>query len=38
MANSGRGTPSESVAYDHTHFFGKARELEELATKHNHEL
>jgi len=38
VANSERDMPSESAAYDDSHFFGKAQELEELASKHDHEL
>jgi hypothetical protein len=38
VANSERDTPSESAAYGDEHFFGKAQELEALASKHDHQL
>lgn len=36
--NAGRDLPAEAAAYDSSHFFEKAQELEELAAKHDHEL
>ena len=36
--NAGYALLAEAAAYDSSHFFNKAQELEELAAKHDHEL
>ncbi len=38
VENARRDMPSEAAAYDAGHFFGKAVELEALASKHDHDL
>ena len=38
VANACRDMPTEAPANDDSHFFGKAEELEAIASKHDFEL